>query len=866
VVNIFSFVCLVDFMKGSMFCALVLMVTSVPSVASPSTPSALVEADQMIQQLPEGQVVGASFNDRLAKFQVLLQEGLRLSAGNPIAERKHDLLAGQTAQLANRGGMRNLEAKAVAHSDLTMSTSCEHALELLLDQPISFNVRAETSVWLRISNFEAVSAMSTVGSAADVALSWRADCGGPITAFNDDTVGLQAVMAIPSAEGVLQIENLSGSGRVILSPTVVATVQGRVTAFDGNAPLAGVPIHVYRNDIELLGSGVSAANGNYSVAVEIGGSSSEFAYVRTARPVASHLDYIDVAYLNADCSLVGLFSNPITGCGNPITLQAIQLTPGVTTATVDLRPKTRSAVLVRVSNDADGTPVPAWVQLLSDTGGPVQNGYTDAAGRVVFRDLSADRSYRLLTLANQFQGETYDNVNCSAPSCATNGNPVQVAPGEVRQIAVGLTPIGIAGAAISVRKAGFSNQSATLRLYRPNGNFETTLSSFDGVFRNFPTGSFLVVAGMSDENAQAQLYPGIQCSSQACRSQLAQGTPLQLPPTENLEIVLQEGPVIRGVITNEATGAPVPGVDVKATLANDTISRAVRTDAEGRFRFAGLDPANYRLRTESEEWVDEVWPGLPCDPPLLSMQCADGALVAFNGQDREVNFALVRSAKIRGIVRGQLSIHPVQVHLVGIDGSILLSTFPIDGHYELSDIPSGNWLVGTYYGVYYFPQMLGGLPCRYPVEPAPAFSLCSPSSPVTLAPGEVKTEVNFASLLPRGLRVLVRDDTSLLPLSNIAVDTWAPSHRQVVTGANGLAIFPYSPDEVRISTDNDVGYIDEVYQDIPCPFGSAYSGLCGLQAGVRVYAPLWHQDPNFPPVTINLQRQPTALLFQNGFE
>src|SRR5262245_32145999 len=52
--------------------------------------------------------------------------------------------------------------------------------------------------------------------------------------------------------------------------------------------------------------------------------------------------------------------------------------------------------------------------------------------------------------------------------------------------------------------------------------------------------------------------------------------------------------VIQGTVS-DATGAALPGVNVEARNLDTNISRALVTDADGRFVFLQLSPGNYRV-------------------------------------------------------------------------------------------------------------------------------------------------------------------------------------------------------------------------------------------------------------------------------
>ena len=67
-----------------------------------------------------------------------------------------------------------------------------------------------------------------------------------------------------------------------------------------------------------------------------------------------------------------------------------------------------------------------------------------------------------------------------------------------------------------------------------------------------------------------------------------------------------------------------------------------------------------------------------------------------------------------------------------------------------------------------------------------------------------------------------------------------------------------------MSTSNGLNFIDEVFDDIQCPEGSAFFGLCSL-AGADLLSST-EIGPNAPPLRIRLSPRDSDVLMANGFE
>ena len=125
-------------------------------------------------------------------------------------------------------------------------------------------------------------------------------------------------------------------------------------------------------------------------------------------------------------------------------------------------------------------------------------------------------------------------------------------------------------------------------------------------------------------------------------------------------------------------------------------------------------------------------------------------------------------------------------------------------------------------------------------------------------------------LIPRGARIgIVRDATTGLPIAGVSIDVWDNSgaHAQTVTsGADGSFFvsptYVFSITGYRLSTDNHLGYLDQVYGNHPCATGtSVFRGTCSLDGGDVI--DFFPSDFATPPLDIRLTNQ---VLFYDSFD
>jgi hypothetical protein len=85
---------------------------------------------------------------------------------------------------------------------------------------------------------------------------------------------------------------------------------------------------------------------------------------------------------------------------------------------------------------------------------------------------------------------------------------------------------------------------------------------------------------------------------------------------------------------------------------------------------------------------------------------------------------------------------------------------------------------------------------------------------------------------------MVTDATTDEPLSDVIVDIWQASSRELVTSVTTLAPGAFTIElpagSYLVSTDAPPGYRDEIWNGIGCPSGSAQAGACDLSLGTPV--------------------------------
>jgi hypothetical protein len=192
---------------------------------------------------------------------------------------------------------------------------------------------------------------------------------------------------------------------------------------------------------------------------------------------------------------------------------------------------------------------------------------------------------------------------------------------------------------------------------------------------------------------------------------------------------------------------------------------------------------------------------------------------------------------------------------------------PEHASYRITDFKPGTYFVVAHVPGY-FPQVADGVNCPRP-EYSGDHSGCAWGEADPYVLGQSEQQVDF-NPRPLGREVRVRDSGGN-PLAGVAIDYWSPlglSLGSATTNAYGRAILAaeinhFVTPQIKISTDNYLGYVDQVYQNQQCPEGtSVYRGGCSLAGAALV--PVQKTNANDPMIEITLL--PSVRIFEGDFE
>jgi hypothetical protein len=773
--------------------------------------------------------------------------------------------------------------------------SCETALTISSETDLQTQLGAagtpKSILWLRIPpRKDQHLALSSVGSRIDTMLSTYKNCGEDFLAKSDDYTGLQALVAMPKGESdvFVRAENLGAAGELRLRAVLASIVSGTVTRRDNGSPIADATIAFFDLNSFYVGQISANQSGNYQFPYNNTSATSLFARTIPGNFGSSSAAYVDRAYNDIECDGDST-SNGLASC-TPAVLTPIPVSPNTSVGNINFRLSVGARLSVRTIAATTGLVLSNInIVLYSANGVRVRSTSTDAAGRALMTGLRSGVVYKLVASSFEVNTQLYDGITCTDfNTCPLNaGTPIVLAEGQFRDVSMTLTRNGSSQQTTGVRlesnpPAAFVQ--ADVILYYPNGLLagrQFTNNGYLDINNYFPAGDYYLVG--SGNTFRNGLYPGIVCTSD-CRAELTSGQLIRLPLPNNtlLTLTLQRNPTISGLVTDTA-GQPIADARIEIeTASGQSVFDFVNTNSAGAYATSPLPPGSYKIRALSNFHLDVAYPNVPCSAPMAISNCVGAQPIALSNAVTGINFSLVPSARISG----QIPNSPGSFNNWRVDALSNFAQDPAlgvlqinsDGTYKLDDIAPGNYKFGVNSGAA-FPQIFPGANCLFSANGGGflPYAQCTPGVGQTfaLAAGQSLPGINFSPKI-RGLTgQVLRSDTGA-PLVGVGIDIWQRQGgvtRVTTTATDAQGRFftnqlsqgastPYS-----ITTDNGQGFVDEVYNNIACPLGSAYAGLCDPLLGTELDVSPWFIDPNTSPLIITLDPRASAgTIFKNGFE
>jgi len=630
----------------------------------------------------------------------------------------------------------------------------------------------------------------------------------------------------PTTGTALTVTNGTATTGKDVALAQAGAISGTVTNAASSAPLSGVSVFAYSAANEQLVGVTTNASGQYTIEAL----PARTYYLKTG----NSLGYIDEVYNNVPC--------PLGVCPNPSTGTAVTVVAGVTAGGRDLALTPGSTIAGSVTDEMSGAPLASGFVYFYNAGGSFL-GSAAIAGGAYTRTLLAAGTYYLKTNNSLgYVDEVYNNLPCPGGSCppVTGGTGVTVGTGTTQGgVNFGLVRGGTITGTVTAAATGSPIQGVTAWVYNSAGaTVASSATNSSGIYSvpGLTPGTYYVktnnTSGYVDE-----LFDNLPCPAGTCTP--TSGTPIVLTGNQvtNTSFALETGGTITGTVTAAGSGALISGTTIYISSTGGWATTAT-TDASGHYSRAGLPAGTYYVKTlNSTGYLNELYDNIQCEYGNCVMTSGTPVAVTAGATRAGVDFALAVGGTISGTVTAEgtgLPLANVRVWTSNSAGSTAgYATTNASGAYTIVGLATGAHYVYTYNTLGYVDELYDGIAC-----PGSSCPRVDNGTPVSVTAGSASGPVDF-SLAPGGfIAGTVSAAGTTTKLSNVlayvldAAGTRVATARTDASGVYATTAMPAGT--YYVVTHNTQGYVDELFNDVPCPGSLSCEAASGSQVNVAI--------------------------------
>ncbi len=735
-----------------------------------------------------------------------------------------------------RGGARSAPALRVPSPPnlAPANDDCADAFDLVPGQTVTGDTSEATQdgqascgsslfssdVWFKVTAPQTTMlAADTFGSGYDTVLSVHSGCPGTLDneiRCNDDAFGLDSAVSFDAVAGEDYWIRLSGfdqaAGPYELHLGFGGEISGTVTSAENGDPLAGGRVRLWTSDRYYAGSATTGESGEYAL-----GALDADAYFLTTDYFEGFFDelYDDLPCHRGGCEITD---------GTPVVVVSHAAVEGI-----DFALDQGGAVAGTVT-DVSGEPIAGVRVEIYDQGDDRWPAYTysDETGGFRVAGLAAG-TYFAFADSDEYQNEIYDDLPCPGYCDPRTGTPIAVEdPFTTAGIDFALDRLGSIAGTVADNSSGEPISGARVEIWRFGGYLVGSAYSDEVgayVYGGLPPDTY--VANTDTYTHADELYDDVPCPDgppHGCATQ--DGTPLAVDfnaALTGVDFALDRLGAVAGTVTDEVSGEPIAGVDVRLYGLDGSWYESATTDDAGEYQADGLEAGSYAAKTDADDHLDELYDDIPC--PRGYCDPADGTPipVEVDAITPGIDFALDRLGAIAGTVTDATTGEPISgAHVeawriandehaeAGYDHT------DADGHYVLERLPPDAYAVAVY-ATDFVDELYDDIPC-------PPYA-CQPQdgTPVAVESGAITPGIDFALDRAGAIAGTVTDAATGAPLADIRVEIRDQSGSWVgdvyTDGSGSYTVGGLTAGTYFAHTDTYQNYLDELYDDLPCHRG-----------------------------------------------
>jgi len=602
------------------------------------------------------------------------------------------------------------------------------------------------------------------------------------------------------------------------------SISGTVTDASTTAAISSVPVYIIDSGGFYVTSAYTDASGNYTAT----GLATGTYYAVTS----NYSGYLDELYDDLPC-----FGG---GC-DPTAGTPISVTDGVTTSGIDFALGLGGSISGTMTDASTSSAIQySGVNVFDASGSFVSAGTTDAAGNYTATGLATGTYYAVTENYLGYLDELYDDLPCFGGACdPSTGTPISVTDGSTTS---GIDFALDLGGSIAGTVTDAATTAAISGVYVNvfDGTATLVSSGWTDASGNYTasglaTGTYYAAtenyAGYANE-----LYDDQPCFSGGCDPTV--GTPISVTggsTTSAIDFALELGGAISGTVIDASTTDPIPSVRVDVFDSAGNYLTSGWTDAAGAYATsAGLSTGTYFAATaNSSGYLDELYDDLPCFGGSCDVTIGTPISVTGGSTTSGIDFGLGPGGAVAGIVTDASTTDPiagVYVSVYDAGGNYVASgwTDAAGAYTTASQLPTGTYYAKTRNYDGYLDELHDDLPCSGGSCDVTA------GTPISVSAGATTSGIDFA--LDRGGSITgtVTDASTTDPIAGVYVYVYDAGGISVASGWTDAAGVYTTGSELPTGTyyaktRNYTGYLDELYDDLPC-----YGGSCDATTGTPI--------------------------------
>ena len=627
----------------------------------------------------------------------------------------------------------------------------------------------------------------------------------------------------PSTGTAVTVTAGSTTGGINIGLTAGATISGFVTNEHTGAAIGNGFVYFYNSSGAFVGS-APITSGTFSRTAFLAGTY----YLRTS----TSDNYIDEVYHDLQC-VAGTCPSVTTGTG-------VTVASGGTVGGITFALASAAAISGTVQAVISGAPLSGvQVYLYNSSGSQVAVATTDASGAYSKSSLLPGTYYVRTRNTSGYIDEVFNNITCEGGACpVTSGTGIVLVGGTpVGGIDFSLSIGGTIVGTVTAAATGLPLSGISVRAYNTTNTFvasATTNAAGQYTLTGLASGTHHVATvnslGYVDELFDGVACPGGQCPLYSTGAAVPVTAGLQTGP---IDFALAIGGTITGTVTASGPSTILVGVSVYLFDSDgDYVARAT-TNAQGVYAKAGLPAGTYYVATNNTQgYIDELYNNVSCPGTFYcTVTSGTGVSVAASTVTSGIDFALVQGGTIAGtLMSGASPASYVSIRVYDTNGAIIgFDQSDASGAYTTAGLPGGTYYVRTVAGPAfgYIDEVYLDLPCVGGACPAITSGLG-----VAVVVGST-TSVNFDLSAAGTIAGTVTNALTAAPLVDVDLSVYDAGGALIAgatSNASGGYTVPALPSGTYyVRTSNAPGYLDELYNNMPCP-----GGICTVTTGTGI--------------------------------